>query len=344
MKIFITGGAGFLGTKLAEKHVTLKDNVSVFDITPLKMVKLPEKITYIEGDIVNFQNYTKYLKNIDVVYHCAAVVPISKSGKYFWRVNVDGTEKILQASLENKVKKFIYISTSAVYTPKKEILPITEKTPLKPLGTYGYSKRDAERKIQKYKKLGLDCTIIRPRTIIGGGRLGIFQILFEWINENKRIYILGKGDNLFQFLGINDLVDCLVLVSKRKCKNHDFNLGAEDYGTVRGDLGWLIKKVNSKTKIISINPWLAQSVLTFLDKTGLSPLADWHYKSPHEPFYFNTSKAKKILGWKPKESNKDLLLSTYKWYLSIDKKKLDYGKTHKSIQRQGILKLIKLLS
>jgi nucleoside-diphosphate-sugar epimerase len=341
---FVTGGAGFLGTKLVKKLVKKGDEVIVFDKVSFKSVELPKNARYIQGDVVDFHKFSKELKGVDCVYHCAAALPISKSGNYFWKVNVEGTEKILKASLKHNVRKLIFVSSSAIYTPKKELLPINEKTIMKPLGTYGSSKYDAEIVIKKYKKKGLDITSVRPRTILGEGRLGIFQILFEWISKNKKIYILGKGDNLFQFLGLDDLIDAMILADKKRCVNEDFNLGAEKYGTIRGDLEWLIKKVGSKSPVVSINVWIGRNLLLILDKIGLSPLVDLHYKSPHKAFYFDISKAKRILGWKPKQSNKDLLFKTYDWYSNLDKSKLKYGRTHKSIQKQSILKIIKWFS
>ncbi|NTV22809.1 MAG: NAD(P)-dependent oxidoreductase [Nanoarchaeota archaeon] len=344
MKVLVTGGAGFLGTELVIRLIKNKSEVIAFDRIPKDNVRLPKQCIYVEGDITEFQRYEKIVGRIDCVYHCAAALPISKSETSFRDTNVFGTEKVLETSLRNKVRKVIFISTSAVYTPNKALLPITEETELSPCGRYGKSKYDAEQIVQRYKKKGLDCSIIRPRTILGKGRLGIFQILFEWIGEDKNVYLIGDGNNLFQFIGLGDLVEGIILAGTKPCKNQDFNMGAERYGTVREDLGWLIKKVKSMSRIVGVNAIAARTVLMALDKLNLSPLVDWHYMTPNVPFYFDTKKSRDILGWKPKEANRDLLLETYNWYNKMDKSSLHYGKTHSSIQKQGILKLVKMFS
>ena len=86
----------------------------------------------------------------------------------------------------------------------------------KPMENYGKAKYKAEKICQNYISENLDIIIIRPRTILGHGRLGIFQILFEWIREGKNIPVLGKGDNIYQFVHADDLADAIILASIQK--------------------------------------------------------------------------------------------------------------------------------
>src|SRR4030095_10518627 len=111
--------------------------------------------------------------------------------------------------------KVIYVSSSAVFgAPKSN--PVTEETPPSPGEAYGRAKLEGETLCRYYANRGLDVTIIRPRTIMGHGRLGIFQILFEWIRGGYNIPVLGRGDNRYQFVHADDLADACLLSAERK--------------------------------------------------------------------------------------------------------------------------------
>ena len=133
-----------------------------------------------------------FLALVVFCFQNAAVLPISRSQKkIFWQVNVSGTQNVLQSSLSNKVKKVIFISSSAPYGIPKEI-PLREGSEFNPVCDYGRSKIAAERVCNEYRAKGLNIIILRPRTILGRGRLGLFQILYSWIADRKNIYIIGR--------------------------------------------------------------------------------------------------------------------------------------------------------
>ncbi|MAG08676.1 epimerase [Candidatus Woesearchaeota archaeon] len=339
----VTGGSGFFGTHLVRKLLEKKRKVRVFDIAePEEGVR--GKVEFFKGDIRDFDSVNKTCKNIDVVYHTVAVVPISKAGKKFDEINAGGTRNILEAALRNKVKSFVHISSTAIYKVPKKGDVITEDYPIMPVGDYGRAKYHAEKICFEYMKKGLNITILRPRTIIGTGRLGIFSILFDWIRRGKNIYILGNGNNLFSYVSASDLAEASILASK-KGFGLFLNIGAEEYGTFKGDLKKLVRYAKSKSRFVTINAELTRLILQVLDKIGLSPLTEWHYKTVDKEYVFDVSKAKKVLGWKPKDSNERMFKDTYDWYLK-NYKQLDkrIGTTHRFSAKQGILKLLKLFS
>src|SRR5947209_10950473 len=115
-----------------------------------------------------------------VVFHCVAQVPLAKDRELFKSVNVKGTENVLRAAQAAKVRKVIYVSSSAVFgAPKSN--PVTEQTLPSPGEAYGRAKLEGEKLCARYAQDGLDVTIIRPRPIIGHVRLGIVQILIKLI-------------------------------------------------------------------------------------------------------------------------------------------------------------------
>jgi nucleoside-diphosphate-sugar epimerase len=345
MNILVTGGSGFFGIYLTKRLLAEGNKIRNADISPAGDADLESSAEYLNADVRDYAAIEAAVRGADVVFHNAAVLPVSRSKrKAFWRVNVYGTRNVLEASLANGVNKVIFISSSAPYGIPEEV-PITEKTSFNPVGDYGRSKIEAERLCVEYRSKGLDTIILRPRTIVDEGRLGIFQILFSWIADNRNIYIIGKGDNLFQLLSASDLADACALCVRGGLKNEDFNIGSGGYGTVREDLENLIRYAGSKSKIVSLRPGLAKGFLRLLDGLNLSPLVSWHYMTPDKPFYFDNAKAANILGFVPKDDNGKMLKRSYDWY-KANRKKADseLGVTHRKSARQRILKVLKEFS
>lgn len=339
-RVLVTGGSGFLGISLVQRLVALGYRPRVLDIRDLSEPELEDKVDFIKGDVRNLDLVRKACRDVDTVFHLAAAVLPTRGRKNFMTINAGGTRNVLQASLEHQVQRVVHVSTSAVYGIPRHC-PITEETEFKPLGDYGWAKFYAEKECRRYREKGLKVCILRPRTILGTGRLGIFHILFDWIKRNKPIPIIGSGHNLFQLISIHDMVEACLLAAERG-DNQDFNIGAEEYSTVRADLEALIQYAGSRSRLISISPLLAKTSLWTLDKLRLSPLMDWHYMTADKPFYFDISKAKELLGWQPRDSNQKMLKENYDWYVAnFQQATAEYGLTHRSATRQGVLLLLR---
>jgi len=338
--ICVTGGSGFFGIALVKKLLALGEHVRVIDLEFVDK-EISSKVDFRRVDIQNAQETADALKGCDLVYHIAAVVPISRSGQKFWSINEKGTQNVLDGAIKGGAKRLIYFSTSSSIYGIPESLPVTEDTAMNPIGDYGKSKYAAELICKKYRDQGLNLSIVRPRTIVGRGRLGIFQILFEWISKDKTVYLIGKGNNKLQLIGLNDLVDVSIIL-RRKGDFEDFNIGAELFGTLRSDLEELIKKVGSKSNIVTFPGWLVRPSLRVLDVLRLSPFVDLHYKTIDKDFYFDISKAGNLLNWKPKESNVDCLYEAYEWYLNnADSVDNNFGTTHRKSVRKGLASFLR---
>src|SRR3989338_11332164 len=221
-RVLITGGTGFLGKHLSD--ALLKEGASLSILDFRKPGWEIREGNFYEADIRDKDKLNTLCRNIDIVFHLAAMPSIAR-GKFneYFEINVKGTENILEAAFQNKVKKFVHISSSTVYGVPNEF-PLKEDSRLSPIGKYGKSKLEAERLCRRFIAKGMDISIIRPRVIMGPGRIGIFSILFERICHNKPVYLIGKGKNVFQFTNIFDMVSACMKAAEYTSPDL-FNIG-----------------------------------------------------------------------------------------------------------------------
>ena len=337
----ISGGAGFLGLHLARRLLAEGHQVRTLDVVPLDDAGLEQSVEELRGDIRDPDGVGALVAGADVVVHAAAALPIQASRASIRSVNVGGTENVLHAAHNAGVRRVVFISSTAVYgVPEKH--PIEESDPLVGVGAYGESKIDAE---GLCRVAAVETTIIRPKTFIGTERLGVFEILFDWIREGRRIYTLGKGYNHYQLLGVEDLVDAIVRAGHEpKAARETFNVGATEFGTVRSDLQALIDHAGSSSRLQPIPVKPAELALRGLELMRVSPLAEWHYKTAHKDSFVDVTKAQQLLGWQPRLSNRDALIETYDWYLGNRERVGPAGVTHRVPWNQQALGLLKRLS
>src|SRR5918911_2114220 len=205
----ITGGAGFLGLHLARRLLADGHAVRTLDLAPLDDAQLEREAEELRGDVRDAEAARRLVEGAEFVVHTAAALPIRGSRAEIFATNVGGTETVLAAARDAGVRRVVFISSTAVYgVPDKH--PIEEDDPLVGVGHYGASKIEAERVCRDFHREGLETVIIRPKTFVGPERLGVFEILFDWIREGRRIYILGDGSNRYQLLAVEDLVEAVL--------------------------------------------------------------------------------------------------------------------------------------
>ena len=340
----ISGGAGFLGLHLSRRLLADGHAVRSLDVAPLDEPELEQAVEEMRGDIRDLSAARRLTEGADVLVHAAAALPIRGSGREIRSVNVEGTTTLFAAAAESRVGRSLLISSTAVYGVP-ETHPIDESVPLQGVGHYGRSKIEAEEVARGYAQRGLEVTIIRPKTFIGPERLGVFEILFDWIREGRRIPILGDGSNRYQLLAVEDLVDALVLAAKASgVAGETLNVGASEFGTVRIDLESLIEHAGSRSRLRPVPVRPAELALRALELARLSPLAEWHYKTAHRDSFVDVSKAQRLLGWRPRYSNAEALTRTYDWYLANRNRISAAGTTHRVPWNQRALGLLRRLS
>jgi nucleoside-diphosphate-sugar epimerase len=340
----ISGGAGFLGLHLARRLVADHHAVRTLDVAPLDEPSLERAVHELRGDVRDPATARELVAGADVLVHAAAALPIKGSRQEIRSVNVGGTATVLAAALEAGVRRVIFISSTAVYGVPK-VHPIFEDSPLVGVGPYGESKIESEQVCREFGERGLEVVIIRPKTFIGPERLGVFEILFDWVQDGRRIYMLGNGRNRYQLLAVEDLVEAVVLAARKEgVAGEAINIGAQQFGTVRDDLQALIDHAHSTSRLTPVPARPAEIALRALELAHLSPLAEWHYKTAHRDSFVDVSKAERLLGWHARLSNAEALCETYDWYLAHRDRLGRAGTTHRVPWNQQALGILKKLS
>ena len=336
-KVLVTGGSGFLGQYLVRKLVELDKEVHILDVL---VPEVPGDV-FIHGDVRDFNLCLSATVGVSAVYHNIAQVPLAKNRELFESVNILGTRNILEASAINKVKNFVYTSSSAVFGLPKE-MPVDSDLVPEPIEEYGQTKLQGERLVEEYKDRIANTSIIRPRTILGSGRLGLFSVLFDWVSEGLDIFVFDGGENPYQFIHASDLTDGIIAAGFTHGHNK-FNLGANDYGTLRADLENLCQYAGTGARVRSLPSWLVRRPLLIGSKLSLIPFASYQLLLYSQAMYFNSKGDWEFLQVDPKFSNSDALIESYDWFLK-NKEPLEFAEgqsIHRSVASGKSLQLIK---
>ncbi len=323
MKIFITGGAGYVGSKLVPILIDNQHEVTVLDLMIYgeNVLDKNSKLSVFKGDIRDIKLLEKIIPGHDVVIHLACISndpSFELNPKLGKSINLDAFEPIVNISRKNKVKRFIYASSSSVYGIKKE-KNVTEDMSLEPLTDYSKFKGDCEKILNSYKSDDFIVTTIRPSTVCGYAKRQrldlVVNILTNHAYHNRKIKVFG-GDQLRPNVHINDMVESYLAVLKaptEKINGEIFNVGYKN------------QTVNE----------LAEDVRTIIgaDVKILKTISD-----DNRSYHVSNEKIKTILGFEPKytiqDAVKDLKLAFDKKLLpdSFEDKKYFNIKTMNSIK------------
>ena len=345
MSIFlVTGASGFLGYHVCRYLGERGETVRGIDTAPFAYPDLSGGVAFWHGDIRDRQLLAEAMRGVHVVIHGAAALPLC-SKEEISSVNVEGTRNVLETACDSGVERVVLISSTAVYGIPKEH-PVDESYPLRGVGPYGETKIEAEMACQQFREKGLCVPILRPKTFAGPMRLGVFQILCDWVKDGRNIPIVGSGNNKYQLLHIDDLVEAIYLAATapRDKANDTFNVGATEFGTMKADLQSLLDYAGFGKHVVPIPSCLVIPALKMLEHLHLSPLYEWIYETADKDHYVSVEKIQRELGWRPRRSTSDVWLDTYRWYLQESQAgQIETGVSHRVAWKQGVLKLVKLL-
>jgi nucleoside-diphosphate-sugar epimerase len=342
--VLVTGGSGFLGINLI-RYLRSKgvEKIRVLDIAPFDYPELGEPwLEMTLGDVRDREAVDKCVEGCDVVVNSAAALPLY-SPEDIRTTEVDGARNVIDSCRKFGVKRMVQISSTAVYgVPKKH--PIYETDELVGVGPYGDAKIEAEKVCRKARSEGFCVPVIRPKSFIGPERLGVFALFYDWAYTGHGFPMIGSGNNRYQLMDVEDLCDAIwsAMTLGEDIVNTEFNIGAKDFTTMREDYQAVLDRAGygKKIKGMPVKPLVA--ILRVLEKLHLSPLYPWVYETASTDSFVSIEKAEKLLGFKPKFSNKQALVRNYDWYVAnLDSFKGKTGVSHRVPWKQGLLAFAK---
>jgi nucleoside-diphosphate-sugar epimerase len=338
----VTGGSGFLGNLVVRRLLAQGETVRVLDLWSEHGEN--DGADFVRCDVRDRDGVTRAMHDIDVVHHNAALVPVTKSGDAFRTVNVEGTRVVAEEARKACVRAFVHMSSSAIFgVPHAN--PILDTTLPDPIERYGASKLAGEEVARNvFEATDIPLIVIRPRTILGRGRLGIMGILFEWIAEGRNVYTIGDGNVRFQFVHADDLIDAYMLLLNHN-RAGTYNVGTDRFGTMREALQGVIRYAGSPSKVVPLPKNLVIGALRLADWLQISPLGPYHYHAYGSEYFFDVS-ALLAVGWKPRFSNDEMFRDAFDWFREnqAQRPNVDQASPHQKTIHEKILGLVRKLS
>ncbi|MDB5687978.1 MAG: NAD-dependent epimerase [Rhizorhabdus sp.] len=343
-KYLVTGGSGFLGTLLVERLLADGHDVASIDLLPAT-VKHPH-LNAIIGDI----RHAAVLDGLfaasrpDAVFHCAALLAHGGvNEREMWSANVDGTRNLAKAAMRAGVDQMVYLSSNCLWGTGFD-RPVTENDIPLPCERYGLSKWEGERILSEYSD-HFATSIIRCPTIIDEGRLGLLAILFEFIADGKRVWMVGKGDNRYQFIYAADLIEAMRLAADCKIAGV-FGIGSDNVGTMKESFDHVIAMAGSHARTVALPRMPAIAAMQLAHHLRISPLGPYHYRMIASSFVFDTTAIKAALDWQPTLSNADMLWRAYRFYQTnrAEIAARNDVSAHRQAAKMGVIRVLKWLS
>jgi UDP-glucose 4-epimerase len=343
-KILLTGGAGFFGDIV--KKALVDNGFRVVSIDLEKDGFVHEHFTAIQGDIRDLKLLKKIAseESFDAIFHVAAMLAHAvKEKNVLWTSNVDGTRNIAEIAKCFKIPKVVFSSSNCLWGESFD-RPVREDDTPRPVEVYGQSKWEGEKILQQYQDR-FHTVIFRCPTIIDAGRLGLLAILFEFIDEGRKVWVIGGGKNRYQFIFAQDLANAFMKALNYH-KSAVFNIGSDNVPTFAEAYTYVIRKAGTNARVAPLPRGVTLGAMKFAYALKLSPLGPYHYKMIAESFVFDTSKIKQELSWQPTLTNEEMLCQAYQYYhdhINDIQHRTDVS-AHKQAAKMGVIRLLKWIS
>lgn len=343
----VTGASGFFGGVLKRRLLREGHTVVNIDLEKDEDTGLVG-LTSIQGDLRDKPLIKKVFSEhrFDAIFHCAAQLAhgMKLDEHLLWTSNVDATRLLAELAVEHNVKPFVFLSSNCLWAANLGH-PVQEEVDVPaPVEIYGRSKLAGEELLKEFYDR-LHVVIFRVPTIMDEGRLGLLAILYEFMDDNKTVWVVGDGLNQYQFIYADDLCTACLLGASYG-KSDLFHLGSDDVKGMRPVYESVIRESGSQSKVRSLPKAPTIAAMILAHKLRISPLGPYHYKMIAESFVFDTSKAKRELQWNPTLSNEAMLLRSYRYYKK-NRQEIDERTSvsaHRKAADMGVIRLLKWLS
>jgi nucleoside-diphosphate-sugar epimerase len=321
MKVLVTGGTGFTGKALVRRLLDEGHQVVALDYKEgIKTREIQDwGAEVVIGSVVDKAIVERCMDGIEVVHHLAAAFrELDVPNQYYYEVNVDGTRNVLEAALQQQVKKFIYCSTCGVHG-NIDHPPGGEEAPIQPADYYQQTKYEAEPVVLEYFNKGLKTVILRPAAIYGPGDPERFFMIFKRVAGGK-FPMFGNGKTYYHPLYIDNLVDAFMLAMEAgKGEGQAYLIADNDYVAIKELVKAVGRAMNIDVKIphYPVTPLVVAGHICekACKPFGITPpifprRVDWYRQNRA----FKIDKAKRELNYAPRVNLDEGLSKTYQWY------------------------------
>ena len=342
-QVLVTGGSGFFGGIL--KRRLLAEGYSVVNIDLVLDPDLHPNLTSLRGDIRNKELLREVFAKSGFVsvMHCAAMLAHDTiSDEELWTSNVDGTRNVAEACREAGVRKLVNISSNCLWASNLGHEVAEDEVPA-PVELYGRSKLAAEEALKEFPDL--EVVTIRCPTIIDSGRLGLLAILFEFIEDGKRVWVVGDGGNRYQFIYAQDLATACIQTLGYSGSDL-FHIGSDHVTSLREVYQAVIDVAGTKARVAELPKGPAIAAMKIAHTFKVSPLGPYHYRMIAEDFIFDTRRIRERLAWAPTLTNNQMMVEAFRYY-AAGRKEIHARKevsAHSKPAGMGVIRLLKWIS
>ena len=337
MKFLITGVSGFVGEELVY-FLQKNPKYSILGIDKNEEL-FTQKIIFRKCNLISEKSKLNDIFNEfkpDVVIHCASKILDTYDKNLVWKTNYYASKDLIEICAVHRVKKFIFVSTFSIFQKNYE-KPIDENEKPSFKTVYGETKYLTEQMLLKSNFTG-DIYILRCPIILGKKRSYRFGILFGLIKDNYNIPLIGKCKNKISFVHVTDVCRAI-----EKCLQYSgkyiFNVAADDQEEFQHILRRLIKKVNSKSKLVHFNKTIGNLIFDLVTFLRLIPYTSYHKKIFNYSILLDTTKIKKTLNWHPIYSIEKMFEENY--VHSFQNTNPNSDSFSKKKAKEGLIKILK---
>lgn len=315
--ILVTGCNSLAGKGLV--RALLKEGKKVRGMDFWKAKSWPEDIEFFETTVLDYEALLSACEGVEAVFHLMDVEnPIHDGRRYMKKINIQGTQNVLNAAAECGVKKVVFLSSGEVYGKTSAVL-VREDDAKKPVTPYGKDKLKAEELCKAAVKEGMDVTVFRP-TLISGPEIDDSMILIilymaMGMGDANQLYIAGDGSTRFQLIHPDDVADAMIRsLSSPASRGKIYNLGSDDVPTQMEQVVKVRDRAKLDCTIKNISPTTTKLLSIILKPLNINYLRKEHVLFIISNFVLDCERAKADLGWRPTKNNIDIFVETIKWY------------------------------
>ncbi len=324
MSILVTGATGFLG-KYVVRYV-LNEGYQVVatyrnkNKIPMKL-KNNDQVKWIKVDLRDQAALENALKNVNEIFHVAAILEEKGNLEDMWLVNVEGTRKLVNAAKKTGVEKIVHVSTTGIFGNSLPPVPINEEYPVNLEVPYHVTKYESEKIILSANSKDLKTSVVRPTLMIGSGDHGATWKILENV-EQQKFPLVNGGKNLLSFVHVEDVARAMILALKTdKANGEAFNLMSFCV-PFRDFLFKIARELNVPPPSTNYPFWMIYSMAflneitwKLLGKKTPPRITRYRIRVLANPKIIDISKARKILGYEPQHDLDSTVKEIVQWYL-----------------------------